>query len=187
MKNLLITLFIIFVFAFMQSCDKSEVSSNEQKQSESILKTTDPTATLELKVQVSNSTTTFLSSNMSRGPIATLWRKNSNCTRLGICKWFPKTNNVIDDRTFEGREVVTPIIYNSSTGLIDPVVLEYTSLPTFLSQSDIKFYIDEDFELEVTSEMNLPFNKVVIQEGVIEYNSSIGQYGGYTLQIVGLN
>jgi hypothetical protein len=71
--------------------------------------------------------------------------------------------------------------------VIEPIILEFTSSPIFLSQEDIKFYVDEDFEIDVTSEMNLPFQKVVIPEGVIEYNSALGQFGGYILQIVGRN
>lgn len=190
MKRMLIFIGIVLVFSFISSCEKADVFNSNQKQSESKFKSSDeedPTSTLELKTPVSSSAIALIGSNKSRGPIATLWRKNSNCKKLGICKWFPKNTNVIDSRTFEGREIVTPIIYNASTGVIEPIILEFTSSPIFLSQEDIKFYVDEDFEIDVTSEMNLPFQKVVIPEGVIEYNSAIGQYGGYVLQIVGRN
>ncbi len=190
MKKMFFLIGIISFFALISSCDKTDVLNAEKRQSESTLKSSDeedPTATLELKISVSSSEVALISSNKSRGPIATLWRKNSNCKKMGICKWFPKNTNVIDSRSFEGREIVTPIVYNASTGVIEPIILEFTSSPVFLSQEDIKFYVDEDFEIEVTSEMNLPFQKVVIPEGVIEYNSAIGQYGGYILQIVGRN
>ncbi|MCE1271429.1 MAG: hypothetical protein LWW88_07685 [Acinetobacter sp.] len=115
---MLIFIGIVLVISFMSSCDKADVLNSNQKQSESKFKSSDeedPTATLELKTPVSSSTIALIGSNKSRGPIATLWRKNSNCKKLGICKWFPKNTNVIDSRTFEGREIVTPIIYNAST------------------------------------------------------------------------
>ena len=188
MKKTFLVIGIISIIAFTMSCDKTDVVKTETVLSESVIKTAeveDPTASLELKVQVSNSMISLVSSNNSRGPIATIWRKNSNCTRMGICKWFPKNNNAINGRSFEGRELITPIIYNASNGSIEPIFLEYTSSPALLSQADIKFYVDEDFEIEVTPEMNLPFNKVVIPQGVIEYNSAIGLNGGYILQIVG--
>lgn len=187
---MLIFIGIILIFSFISSCDKADVINSDQKQSESNFKSSDeddPTAALELKIAVSSSEVVLISSNKSRGPIATLWRKRGGCEKLGICEWFPKNTNIIDSRTFEGREVVTPLIYNASAGVFEPIILEFTSSPVFLSKEDIKFYVDEDFEIEVTSEMQLPFQKVVIPEGVIEYNSSIGQYGGYILQIVGRN
>lgn len=190
MKRMFFLIGIISIFALVSSCDKADVLNSDQSQSESNLKSSDeadPTSTLELKVSTFISTIALVGSNKSLGPIATLWRKNSGCTRMGICKWFPKNSHVIDGRTFEGREVVTPIIYDVSTGVIEPITLEFTSSPVFLSQEDIKFYIDEDFEIEVTTEMNLPFQKIVIPAGVVLYNSSIGQYGGYVLQIVGRN
>jgi hypothetical protein len=190
MKKTFFLIGIFSVFALISSCDKADVFNPNQQQSESIFKSSDeddPTENLDLKISVSSSDSALISSNKSRGPIATLWRKKSNCRKLGICEWFPKNNDVIDSRTFEGREIVTPIIYNASTGVIEPIILEFTSSPVFLSQEDIKFYVDEDFEIEVTSEMDLPFRKVVIPEGIIEYNPEIGEYGGYILQIVGRN
>jgi hypothetical protein len=80
-----------------------------------------------------------------------------------------------------------PLIYDEVSESFDPIILAFTSSAKFLSEEDIQFYVDEDFEIEVTNEMNLPFKTVRIPKGVIKFNSSIGSYGGYVINIVGIN
>lgn len=67
------------------------------------------------------------------------------------------------------------------------VYLAFTSSPSFLSTEDIKFIIDEDFDLTVTSAMNLHFQTLRIEAATINYDSTIGQYGGYTINIIGVD
>ncbi len=146
--------------------------------------TEDPTSVLDLEVKIDEATIQKIVKNKSLGPIATLWRKNSGCKKLGICKWFP---NVHNDILLIGREVVLPIMYNVDSKSFEPITLAFTSSAKFLSEEDIQFYVDEDFEIEVINEMNLPYKTVRIPKGVIKFNSSIGSYGGYVINIVGIN
>lgn len=179
----------VAIIAIVWSCQKTETTAkNLSDYSDNSLKldSVDPTSSLELEVLVDSSSLQGIINNNSRLPIATLWRKKANCRKLGICKWFPKPPSPTTT-SLTGREVNFPIIYNASSGTFSQIVLAFTSSPDFLSDEDIKFYIDEDFELSVTSDMNLPFQILKIQEDIIDYDSSIGHYGGYAISIIGTN
>lgn len=179
----------IAIIAMAWSCKKTDNLSeltNPSNGKYDLLKydPEDPTSLLDLEVKIDEVTIQKIVENKSLGPIATLWRKNSGCKKLGICKWFPKEH---DEILLKGREVILPLIYDEVSESFDPIILAFTSSAKFLSEEDIQFYVDEDFEIEVTNEMNLPFKTVRIPKGVIKFNSSIGSYGGYVINIVGIN
>jgi hypothetical protein len=186
MKKMLLFIAIIAIFC---SCKKNENISefknpSNEKYDVLVYEQEDPTSELDLEVIIDEAIIQKIVENKSLGPIATLWRKNSGCKKLGICKWFPKEH---EDILLKGREVILPLIYNVDSESIEPIKLAFTSSAKFLSEEDIQFYVDEDFEIEVTNEMNLPFKRVRIPNGVIEFNSTIGSYGGYVINIVGIN
>lgn len=110
--------------------------------------------------------------------------KETNCTTLGVCKFTMKS--AIEDYSFIGREVNIPLIFDSTSRTFAKIKIEFTSSPSSLNSDLIRFYIDENFDLDVTPEMNLPFRKIGIPQNVIEYDSTIGQYGGYELNFVGI-
>ncbi len=184
MKKLILLFTII---AITWSCQKIETKIDKKKSITEINSTkedvADPTVGLELEVVFNSSSVQGIINNESRWPTLVLWRKKFNCKRLGICKFHMSTDN----KRFVGREVNIPLIFNSSNSTFSKITIEFTSSPSFLSTEDIRFYIDEDFKIDVTPEMNLPYQKIRIPEGIIEYDSSIGQYGGYQITIIGIN
>ena len=143
----------------------------------------DPTETLEFKVIFDTVHAKGIINNKSLWPTLKLWRKKGGCKKIGICTAHWKKN---DEYQFVGREVNVPIIYNSKTGIFSKVRLEFTSSPLFLDEDVIKFYIDDNFDFDVTPEMNLPFSIIRIEKGVIEYDETIGIFGGYELSFVGI-
>lgn len=121
--------------------------------------------------------------NKALWPTLVLWKK-PKCEKLGVCKF--KMKNATDDHSLIGREVDVPIIYDSVSNSFSKIKLEFTSSPSFLNSNDIRFYIIGDFDLDVTPEMNLPFNIIRISSGIIEYDSTLGSFGGYEFDFVGV-
>lgn len=171
----------------MASCDKNNIKNVELINQQNLQE--DPTINLQLNVKLNNSDISTLQNFNGSIPIEKLWRKRGGCKKVGICKWGTKVfepTDPFDVSYLTGREVLMPIILDSYQN-IRPVILQYTSDPTFLDSEDIKFYIDEDLTIDVTNDMNLPFDKIIIRENTIPYNPSIGNFGGYVINIEGLS
>lgn len=180
-----ISIVLLMISMLMVSCTKDDSSKNTKYEDfvNSINKdeeVIDPTIGLEFEVIVDEEL-----KKPGWWTIATLWKKkNGECIKFGICQWFPTYKANLN---FVGREVCFPLIYDETNSKFEDIRFEFTSSPTFLSKLDLVFSITEDFIIDVPSNMNLPFSQVKIAQDEVFYDSTIGAYGGYILNIVGVN
>jgi len=189
MKKILLFSAIIAVITVVWSCQKTKTtiekgSNLSENYNDFKSDTIDPTDGLDFKVIFDSSSVQSIINNEAMWPTLVLWRKKTHCTTIGICKF--KMKDATKDYSFIGRDVNLPLIFNSSSNTFSKIKIEFTSSPSSLDSDMIKFYIDENFDLDVTPEMNLPFNKIRIQKRIIEYDSTLGQYGGYELSFLGI-
>lgn len=118
--------------------------------------------------------------------IFSLWRKSKGCKKFGICEWFPKNAEDPIGPWEVGRDVASVIAYDSLNNII-PIKFLLTELPLGLTSEDLKFGIDEDFVMAVTIQMNLPFDSLKVYADTLNFNSNLGSYGGYVVNVVGIN
>lgn len=111
-----------------------------------------------------------------------LWRKKYNCERrLGICRvtFFAPNNQEDNDISFDSDREVSIAIPDDFTGgdlnvYFSEDVSSYTS-------DELKLHIDEDIVADNSSDF---FSDVFeIPQGLYNYDSSLGEYGGYTIQL----
>lgn len=188
-NSITITVSLLLMVIFI-ACNKKEEPPTENERSLTTISGSidDPTASLTFKVILTPSDINYIENNVITGAIADLWSKRSGCKKIGICKWFPKVFEPADPNVYSdlliGRSVIFPIILDAN-GNIKPITLAFTSTPDFLEEDDKVFRIDEDFFIEVTDNMNLPFNQLIINQGDVNFDPNIGEFGGYHVQIVG--
>jgi len=111
-----------------------------------------------------------------------LWRKKYNCLRgLGICRvtFFAPNNQEDNDISFDSdREVSIGIPDDFTGGDLNVYFSEDVSSYTL---DELKLYIDEDIVGDNSSDF---FNDVFeIPQVIYNYDSSLGEYGGYTIQL----
>jgi hypothetical protein len=191
-KSITYKVFIVFIAVSLFSCSKVDIPElktdkmeNQTFKNESC---SDPTASLELSVALENGNGISVESKKPHWwVIATLWRKSAKCRKLGICEWFPDNTASVNSAIMTGRTVHFPIVFDTVNNVFEPILLSFTSSPLFLSSTDIKFYVDEDFDIYIDPENKTPFSAIRIPTGIINFDPLIGKFGGYKINIVGVN
>ncbi|MBW7844019.1 MAG: hypothetical protein H3C40_14980 [Ignavibacterium sp.] len=109
-----------------------------------------------------------------------LWRKSEDCLRkLGVCKvqFFPIDKSLnLDDI---GREIDIPITSSFDGGILNIFFAEDVSKYTI---EDLKLYVDGDIFIEDSNDIFESSYKV--PDGVYMYDSTIGDFGGYSITII---
>lgn len=115
-------------------------------------------------------------------------REGYECPFIGFCKWGWQTYK--DGGGFNpspvDRQVVLPICKDSSDNIY-PIELHLTSDPSGISSSDLQFIITQPMVFIPDSLSNITFDELIVFPGLIPFDSTIGDYGGYTLTITGIN
>jgi len=184
-----IVLFLVFMSFLIYSCQDSNESLLNERYNESNItldEELDPTSGFEF--------TSELDLTNAIGPVEygagfkifSIRRKSNGCKKFGICEWFPKNAEEPIDPWEVGRTVASLIAYDSLNNII-PINFIFTEFPIGLTSEDLKFGIDEDFVMAVTPQMNLPFDSLKIYADTLSFNSNLGSYGGYTVNVVGIN
>jgi len=178
---------IFFLTLFLFSCNESEDSLIYNNERGNILTENepDPTANFEFTSEL-NLSAAVGSVEYGGIKIFSLWRKSKGCKKLGICEWFPKSAEDPIGPWEVGRDVASVIAYDSLNNII-PINFLFTEFPLGLTSQDLEFGIDEDFVIAVTPQMNLPFDTLKILADTLNFNSNIESYGGYTINIIGIN
>jgi len=149
------SIFILLIISgfFIFSCNKEKVSNLDE------LKSTDA-------LMFKNSM------DKTEGDIAwRLWRKSRNCFGgIGIC--HIEKNSLKSNQTSSRDNVVIPVSYND-----DFVVFNFSQDVSNFNVDELKFYIDEKLTLNMGEKM------LIINEGVYDYDSNIGEFGGYKIPI----
>lgn len=111
-----------------------------------------------------------------------LWRKKYNCLRrLGICRvtFFAPNDQEDDDISFDSDREVSIAIPNDFAG--GDLYVYFSEDVSSYTSDELKLYIDEDIVADNSSDF---FSDIFeIPQGVYNYDSSLGEYGGYTIQL----
>ncbi|MDC1068294.1 hypothetical protein OAQ99_03965 [Candidatus Kapabacteria bacterium] len=121
-------------------------------------------------------------------PIFYLGRRSKGCKRLGYCgrafKW-PWESSAPDVNTecVDCREVELTIAYDTLDNTIQPIELYLNADISSANSADKKFYVENEVRFAFDGN---PFDSLVINSQTIDLDTSIGTFGGYTLNVFGV-
>lgn len=113
------------------------------------------------------------------------------CPSIGFCRWGwqaikNEDGEYVPPLPNNGRDVALPICIDN-LGEILPIELHSRNDMSHLTSEEKKFHIEELNVITIDASSNIPFDEIVVYPDVLDFDPTIGTYGGYILQLEGIN